>query len=664
VPAAEIREIGAVDISDLAAAMVGVTTTNLGPGRDKILLRGLSDGVFTGRTQSTVGIYVDDTPVTYNAPDPDLRLTDVQRVEVLRGPQGALYGSGSLAGVYRIVTQKPVINVFSGSVDVGGAVADMGAPSRDADAMLNLPLVKDIAALRLVAYDEVDGGYIDNVKLRVANIDGIERWGGRAQLKVLLDGDWTLTSGATFQGISADDTQYVTPKLGRLHRANAIRESSESRFGDAYVTLEENASWGDLRSTSSVIGHDLASRTDASQALPLFGGGPGALVGAYEEPISIRMLVEDLVIASPAASRLQWLAGLYASDTMEHTTSSVLSGVNPAGVNDTLYRERRHDRLDEIALYGDASYALTSRLTLSAGVRALWTRVVTESDVVAPLIDRRRDFTGRAGFRNASPKLSLDYALWPSTHLYLLVSEGGRSGGFNTGGPIGAVFVTSSETVGLHRRFDPDELWNVELGAKLRLLNDRFELRTALFYDDWRKIQSDLFLPSGLSFTANAGDGRNYGAESEIALRPIPHLTIEANALVNDPQLTQPAAGFRGKATDGLPGVPDVSVGARVAYQRPLAGDWSLLLGAEDDYVGKSHVTFNPALSPVMGGYHLDRVTGQLTGGHWRFVLDVINPTDEGGDTFSEGNPFNFRQIRQSTPQRPRTYKLSLGYAF
>jgi iron complex outermembrane recepter protein len=663
VTASEIREIGAVDISDLAGAMVGVTTTNLGPGRDKILLRGLSDGVFTGRTQSTVGLYLDDTPATYNAPDPDLRLVDVQRVEVLRGPQGTLYGSGSLAGIYRIVTQKPAINVLSGSIDIGGSLADAGAPSRDADAVVNVPLVKDRAALRLVAYDEVDGGYIDNLALRAANIDGIERWGGRALAKVLLDGDWTLSGGASYQAITADDTQYVTPALGRLHRSNSIRETSSTRFADAYVALEQNAPWGVFRSTTSVIGHDLESRSDASQALPLFGGGVG-VVGAYDEPISIRMLVEDAVVTSPGAGPLQWLVGLYGSDTTEDMSSAVLTGLRPRGAMALLYREKRRDRLDEIAFYGDASYAVTDRMTLSAGLRASWTRVATGSDVMAPIFGRSRIFEGQASFQDLSPKLGLDYALDTSTHVYALVSQGGRAGGFNTAGPIGTVFQQPPFVAALHRRFSPDLLWNFEVGAKTRLFDDRFEVRTALFYDDWRHIQTDQFLPSGLSYTANAGDGRNYGAEIETVLRPTGHLTLEANALFNDPELTTPSPGFPARVGESLPGVPDVSIGARIAYQRPIAGDWSLLLSAEDDYVGKSHVTFNPAFSPVMGGYHLDRVTGQLTGGRWRLVLDVINPTNEGGDTFSYGNPFDFRQIRQSTPQRPRTYRLSAGYAF
>ena len=663
VPAAEIREIGAVDISDLAAAMVGVTTTNLGPGRDKILLRGLSDGAFTGRTQSTVGIYLDDTPITYNAPDPDLRLTDVQRVEVLRGPQGSLYGDGSIGGVYRIITQKPVINSFSGTLDVGGALAEVGAPSHEADAVINLPLVKDQAALRLVAYDEVDGGYIDNVALRVANVDGIERAGGRALLKVLLDPSWTLITGASTQDITADDTQYVTPSLGRLHRANDIREASGSRFSDAFVTLEQNASWGDFRSTTSVIEHELDSHTDASLALPLFGGG-ASNVGAYDEPISIRMLVEDAVITSPGVGPLRWLLGAYGSLTTEDTRSVVRTGADANGLTAALYRELRTDHLSEAALYGEVSYALGDRITVSAGLRGSQTGVGTSSDVQAPLIGQSRNFAGRADFTNVSPKLGVDYALSKTTLLYTLASQGARAGGFNTGGPIGAAFVTSPSVAGLHRRFAPDVLWNFEIGVKTRLFDDRLQLRSAVFYDTWDNIQTDQFLVSGLSYTANAGDGRNYGAETELVARPTSHLSFEANALFNSPQLARPAPGFGSNVTEGLPGVPDVSVGARVAYQRPIAEDWSVLVSAEDDYVGRSHVTFNPTQSPVEGGYQLDRATAQLMTARWRLMLDVINPTNEGGNTFSYGNPFDFRQIHEATPQRPRTYRLLLAYAF
>ena len=124
-----LRDDGAIDIDDVASQLASFSTTNLGPGRDKILLRGLSDGVFTGRTQSTVGIYLDDVPITYNAPDPDLHLGDLDKIEVAaaRGPQGTLYGGGSMSGIYRIVTRKPELDEFSGSVRGGVATTDAAA---------------------------------------------------------------------------------------------------------------------------------------------------------------------------------------------------------------------------------------------------------------------------------------------------------------------------------------------------------------------------------------------------------------------------------------------------------------------------------------------------------------------------------------------------------
>lgn len=122
----QIAATRAVDVGQTTGQLAGVLTTNLGPGRDKLLIRGLSDGAFTGRTRSTVATYLDDAPINYNAPDPDLRLVDVDRVEVVRGPQGALYGSGSLAGIYRIVTSKPDLERFQAGL-AGGLAWTKGA---------------------------------------------------------------------------------------------------------------------------------------------------------------------------------------------------------------------------------------------------------------------------------------------------------------------------------------------------------------------------------------------------------------------------------------------------------------------------------------------------------------------------------------------------------
>jgi outer membrane receptor protein involved in Fe transport len=659
----DIAALGAKDISDLTTTFAGVSTTNLGPGRDKILLRGLSDGSFTGRTQSTVGVYLDDTPLTYNAPDPDLRLVDVASVEVMRGPQGSLYGGGSMSGVYRIVTRKPELNVLGAAILAGAGWTQNGAPSNEAEAMVNLPLVTDRVAARLVAYDEFDGGYIDNVSLDEKNIDGVRRDGGRASLKVLLDANWTLTSGVATQRITSDDTQYVTPSLGRLHRANAVREGSVNRFTDAFVTFERDSARYDFKAVTSVVQHGLSSQTDASQALPLFGGGAAA-VGEYEEPNSTTMVTEDAVLSSPSTGRFQWLIGAYGSTTLEDIQSIVRTPSAGGLAAVDLYHEWRKDQRSAAALYTETTWTLSDRLTFTAGVRGAVSEIRTTSLVEMPTAPPPRTFSGVLNGAGVSPKAALDYALSPGVRLYTLVSEGRRPGGFNTGGPIGIAFVTSPDAPGVHRRFVSDELWNYEAGVKASLWDGRLKLRSAAFYDRWTNIQTDQYLASGLSYTANAGDGRNMGLESELTAKPIDRLTVDLSAIFNNPELTRPQPGFITQPTAGLPGVPDVSGGGLVSYDQPLWSGFSARFSGEAQYIGRSHVTFNPNLAPSMGGYVIAQLSAQLIGPRWRASAFLQNPTGERGNTFSYGNPFDFRQINESTPQRPRTLRLNLAADF
>jgi iron complex outermembrane receptor protein len=140
ISAARLRDAAAIDTTSVSQQTAGFITTNLGAARNKIMLRGLSDGTFTGRTQQTVGTYLDNIQLTYNAPDPDLRLIDVDRVEILRGPQGALYGGGSLSGVYRIVSVKPVLDEWSGSLLAGAAATESGSPSSRVEGVVNVPV--------------------------------------------------------------------------------------------------------------------------------------------------------------------------------------------------------------------------------------------------------------------------------------------------------------------------------------------------------------------------------------------------------------------------------------------------------------------------------------------------------------------------------------------
>ncbi|MGZ3276135.1 MAG: TonB-dependent receptor domain-containing protein, partial [Caulobacteraceae bacterium] len=296
------------------------------------------------------------------------------------------------------------------------------------------------------------------------------------------------------------------------------------------------------------------------------------------------------------------------------------------------------------------------------GARAFLTRVGTHSTVQDPQSGDQRLFKGAVQSSGVSPKVALSYRLADQQLLYVSIAEGHRSGGFNTGGRLGAVFVPDSNQPGVHRQFSGDELWNFEIGAKLTLLGGRLRLRAAGFYDIWTNIQTDQFLLSGLSYTANAGNGRDIGFESEATIRLTPSWTLQANVLIDQPVLQHAFVGFMPGVN--LPGVPDVLAGGRTEYRFALPYGMEGLVAADARYVGRSQLTFNPFIQAPMGGYVLGRLSAQVSYGRWRLAAFLSNPTNETGNTFSYGNPFNFQQVREVTPQRPRSLRLLLSAEF
>lgn len=647
----QLQDTGVGETGSVARQTAGFITTNLGAARNKILLRGLSDGTFTGRTQSTVGTYLDDTPVNYNAPDPDLRLIDVDRVEVLRGPQGALYGGGSLSGIYRIVTRAPELGVYGGSVGATYASTESGSSSYRFEGVVNVP-TSQTSALRAALYHDVDGGYLDDLNLRLSNVDRTTRRGGRAAWRGAF-GQWEVRLGVAGQSVSSKDTQYVTLAPGGPRRANQVRETHRNRLGQTSLKITGSGDWGRFESVTAYVAHRFASRYDATLALTEFSEQAMEL-GLYDEASRVRMVIEDALYTGPERGRLRWMLGLFTANSIEEGDAELRA--RASGVTRTVYDEDRKDLLNEYALYGEASYDLGGDWKVALGGRGFRTTAHTRSYVLAPYPGQSRDLDRKAAFSGFSPKLSLQRDLAGGGMIYALTSEGYRAGGFNSGG-----LTRPSEA---RRVFRPDHLRNYEVGATLAPWRGRLNLRAALFYDDWRDIQTDQYFSSGLSYTANIGDGRNRGMEIEAGWRATERLTLSGNALFNEPKLTRIAPGFGVAQTAGLPGVPDVSFGSLVTYQRPVTGDATLMLTAETGYIGRSRLTFDPRYSPSMGGYYTGKLSAQLMTDRWRAAVFVSNPWNSSSDTFAYGNPFSFGQVRQVTPQRPRTWSLALSANF
>ncbi|MFC3070608.1 TonB-dependent receptor [Phenylobacterium soli] len=650
----DLERDGVRGSGDLPAVAAGVTVTNLGPGRDKLLLRGLSDGPLTGHTQSTVGIYLDELRLTYNAPDPDLKWVDVARVEVLRGPQGSLYGSGSIGGVLHVVTRAPDPLMRDGRVAGFAETTRDGGVSYGGEGMVNQPLAEGRGAVRLVGWWESVGGYVDNRGAGRTDADRTRRHGLRASALWEAQPDLTLTASVVQQSINSADTHYAQPGLGTFARSTPNPEPHDNDFLAADLTLRWAARLADVTVTTGVLEHDVASRYDASLAPAALAPG-GDAPAIYDDDNDIKGLVNEARVTSRGQGPLQWLAGAFAAFGQQDLSGTLFGAKGGIG-----YDETRRDRLLETALFGEASYALGRRLTLTAGGRLFSSSVRTRSHV--RLGTASRDFDGKTSDSGFAPKLVAAYAAAPSLGLYVQAAEGYRSGGFNTSGPIGQAFGAGAGAAQPLRRYVGDELWSYEAGLRWQP-SPNWRMRAAVFHASWRDIQADLLLPSGLPFTGNIGDGRSSGAELETAYAR-GQWTFSANLTAQEPELNRPDPGFAPRGDAGLPGVPKLAFGVAGAYRRPLAGRGYLEATARYAYVGRSHLTIDAQTAPAMGGYGDLRLGLALAAGDLRVELYGENVADSRDDTFAYGNPFSLRKVPQTTPQRPRTIGLSVSRSF
>ena len=644
----DLQRLGGKTFEDAASQMVGVTLTNLGSGRNKIFIRGLSDGSFTGHTQSTVGLYLDDVPITYSAPDPDLRLVDVDRVEVLRGPQGTLYGSGSIGGIVRIVTAKPDPMAFRAEVTVEAAAIQHGAQGSGVDATLNVPLLDGRAAIRGSAYRDERPGYIDNTRLGLKDVNYGQRSGGRVAGVVDLSDGWRLEGGLAHQSINTRDSQYAEGPGGPLTRDTQVREPHDNDFTEVSGSVSHAGEVANLKVSAAFIDHSLQTRYDATGA---FGGTAPA---AFDEDRSVDLSVAEAVLTSAGEGRLAWLLGVFASQTdeIDKATLSDLSG----GPTRSVYRRR--DNLSEAALYGEAAYDLNPRLTVTVGGRLFATRVSSESDDfdLAPGLVQPKRHLSDSGI---APKFRASYAWSPDLVAYIQYQEGFRAGGFNIPGAADGVSLGTIGTA-----FRPDRLRNYEVGGTLALFDRTVRLRAAVFHADWSRLQTDQYLPSGLQMTVNIGDGANTGLELEAAWRPDSHWEVRGNLLVEDPTITRTSDAFPATVDIGLPGVSSVLGSTDVVYRWRATEGWQGEVSGQVAYVGHSFLTFDGAAASRMGGYAVARLAFALSSGQTRVQFAVDNVDDERGDTFSFGNPFSRSRARQSTPLRPRTVTLSLSRSF
>ncbi|WP_154667554.1 TonB-dependent receptor domain-containing protein [Niveispirillum irakense] len=648
--AADLARLGTADPDAALPLLGGVGSTHLGPGRNKLAIRGLSDSAFTGQTQATVGLYLDNAKVNYNAPDPHLHLIDLDRVEVLRGPQGTLYGGGAIGGILRIVPAAPDLSERSAQARLYGSLTRSGAPGGGVEAVLNQPLLADRLGMRLALYAEREGGVIDTVGRH--NIDRTDMQGGRALFALIPAEDWRLELGGTYQLIDTDDSHYIQGRRGCCTRAAQLAEPHDNDFDEAHLTLTGSLPFARLHSTTAFVRHEIDSFYDASTAVPALAGLPAQPALFHEAQLS-RLWTHETRLTSDSGEEdaIHWLAGLHLS---RQTAQSSRRLSNVAAPGAALWRRDRDDTVKEAALFGEASWRFFPDWTLTAGGRLFHVAQEVEAAALAPATSVA-EAEGYAKETDYTPKLALTWHAADNIRFYAQMAEGYRPGGLNieeAAAPTGDDYRTA--------RFNTDELWNYELGTKLSLWQGRLTLDAAIFHARWRNIQTDQLQADGLTVTTNAGDGSNTGIEVAPRLYLGPW-RLDATLILNDPELTRVAPAFAGRVEGGLPGAARLSGSASLSWKGPVGEDAQLLAALDYTYTGSTHLTFSDAIrqGPVnlLGG----RMRLDWRGG-WSVGVAVDNLLDSDANQFAYGNPFTLATVPQTTPLRPRTFRLSIGW--
>lgn len=626
----------APDTAALIANVPILTSTDWGAGHEKLFLRAIADSSFTGTRPTLVGEYLGDQSLTSDAPDPDLRLYDIASVEVLAGPQGTLYGAGALAGLIRIEPKAPALNDFGGSMWLGGSSTAHGANGGDVGGVLNIPLVEDRLALRVVGYGAQDGGYIDDLERGLNNVNRVDTRGGRVALRWTPGGDWTIDLGGVAQRIDSRDAAYTDPGEPPLTRSSSIAQPAYDLFLSGNLTVAGRIGGVDVRSTTGVVRQSLGEQFEASLI--------GHTAVQFNDDEAPEQMTQEVRL-SGSSRTTSWVLGASYLARWETLGRDYGSVGDPASI------AALHDRTSELTGYGEVSQKITGGISATVGLRYAMERQ-TGGGVSGQGLNRLVGGVQTsidADERHLLPSVALTYQLAPGATLFVRDGSGFRSGG-----------LTPSSMV---ERYASDRITTVEVGVRRSALGaDRIAVSLTGAYSQWRDIQADVLNGIGLPEIANIGDGRVYSLDAATAVKIVEGLSFTASGFLASsrldpsPTLVQPGA-------DSLPDVARNGDAASLDYQGRLGETRSWKAGVRVQHIGPS----------VVGAGRLDRLQGDYTtvafGGGVRFgatnlLLNISNLLDSHAQAFAIGAPVGALLDSEVTPIRPRTIRIGLQYDF
>jgi len=607
--ASDLSRSEAVRLDDYAAKVPGLNIMSDRDGETQIIIRGITTGSVVS---STVATYVDDTPYGSSTSfalggelTPDLDPSDLQRIEVLRGPQGTLYGASSLGGVIKFVTVQPNLKSYDGRIEIDGSTVDHGADGYGVRGMVNVPLVDDTLAVRVSAYDRRDPGYIDDPQLGRNDVNSTQVDGGRASILWRPNAALSVNITAVLQnldgaGTSDEDVnvngQSITPAYGDLQQVRYTGEPLHVAYRLYSGTINYDLGWANL---TSITSYSTLNQTQIFDETTTFGALGTLLTGVPNfgtstgSDLQLRKWTQEVRLASTAGSKLEWQGGFFF--TQENSTRDeptynfdTVTGA-PDGVP-SLFFASLISTYKEYAGFDDLTYHFTPQFDVQAGVRYSTnnqTFALAESGIFAG---------GPSSNAGTSKDDSVTYLVTPrykfdaNNMVYARVASGYRPGGPNAPSP-------SNIASGVPLAYQPDTLTNYEVGYKASLFDRMLTLDLSAFHIDWQHIQIETDF-NGITSNGNGGTARSDGFEADAVLTPVHGLTLSANLAYTDAVLTENAPGVNGKSGDELPNVPKWAGNLSADYDFRLTDTANGFVGGSVRYMGdreSGFITGSPA---------------------------------------------------------------------
>ena len=676
-----LEQLRAKTLADFAAYTPGVSFEQTSPSTNRVVIRGIT----TGGTQlnSAIGLYLDDVPVGSSTPFGfgvqaiNLGLFDLQRVEVLNGPQGTLFGANALGGTLRYITQSPELGKLSGRVEGEGGYTEHGAGNYAARAALNLPFGEQVA-LRADAIVQGDAGFVDDPSHGRSNLGDARTLNGRASLLLQPAPDLTIKLSGFAQRIKSNGLQYAfrdpvthRPIQGPYDQSFASSQPSENQLYLGSGTVDWDLHFAKLTSVTAYQYTEINNTSDFAVAYSAILGaalGPAG-VQPYVIPADAytKRFTQELRLASGSNKSFEYVVGGFFSS--EHTFQDIAAKntADPQGklFGLTLAQFLLPSTARELALFANGTVYFTSKLDGTVGIRQSWDRQVFTSNGVGLLVNPAAPTTPVAstGISDQSVQtylFNLRYRPTTRTLVYGRIASGYRPGGPN--------LIVGGASTG-NSSFKADTLWNYELGVKQSLAGGRGFIDLSGYHIDWSDIQQVRNV-GGINQLVNAGNARINGAEGLVSVKITRPLNLLVSGTYTDAKLTTPAL-LLGLASPGarLPLTAKFSAAVAGNYDFRIGDGASGTFNLAYRHIGARNAGYpGSAVAPLyrLGAYDVVDATLSLRKNGWEVGPYIKNLFDERGEVSAStiNNQYVPSTPVQVTLSQPRTFGVVVGRSF